>query len=49
MALSSELISQFVKVTNDDTKNEKESTLYGTIVQHKGSNFVKLEKRVMPV
>ena len=43
MALSSELISQFVKVTNDDTKNEKESTLYGTIVQHKGSNFVKLD------
>lgn len=43
MALSSELISQFVKVTNDDTKSEKESTLYGTIVQYKGSNFVKLD------
>lgn len=43
MALSSELISQFVKITNDDTKSEKESTLYGTIVQHKGTNFVKLD------
>ena len=31
MALSTDLISQFVKVTNDDKKTKKDATVYGTI------------------
>ena len=42
MSLSSELISQFVKVTKDDTKVKKETTVYGTIV-YDGKPYVKLD------
>lgn len=45
MVLSDELISQFVKVTNDETKESQETTHYGTIVQEQNSGnlFVQLD------
>lgn len=43
MALSSDLISAFVKVTNDKTEVKQESTVYGTIVEYEGSKYVKLD------
>lgn len=43
MALSSELISEFVKVTNDKTEVKQESTVYGTIVEYEGSKYVRLD------
>ena len=43
MGLSSDLISQFVKVTNIDKKTRKESTVYGTTVEYNGSKYVKLD------
>lgn len=42
MALSSDLISQFVKVTNEE-KPSKETTVYGTIVEYNGGKYVKLD------
>lgn len=42
MALSSDLISQFVQVTKDD-KIKKETTVYGTIVEYEGNKYVKLD------
>lgn len=43
MGLSSDLISQFVKATNDDKKSKKEKSVYGTVVEKSGSFFVKLD------
>ena len=43
MGLSSDLISQFVKVTKDDNKKNKETTSYGTIVEHNGTKYVRLD------
>lgn len=44
MNLSSDLISDLVKVTNSTTKTTKnESTVYGTIVSYKGSKYVQLD------
>ena len=43
MALSSELVSKFVKVTNDSTETKAETTVYGTIVEHDGTNYVRLD------
>ena len=37
MALSKNLISDFVKATTDDKKTAEETTLYGTIVEYNGS------------
>ena len=42
MALSSELISQFVKTTKDDKKTSNETTVYGTIV-FDGRTYVRLD------
>ena len=42
MALSNDLISQFVKVTKDDTKTSNETTVYGTVV-YDGRTYVKLD------
>lgn len=42
MALSSDLISQFVQVTKDD-RTKKETTVYGTIVEYEGNKYVKLD------
>lgn len=43
MSLSSDLISQFVKVTKDDKKTAKETTVYGTTVEYNGSMYVKFD------
>lgn len=43
MSLTSDLISQFVKATNDKTESKKESTVYGTAVENNGSMYVKLD------
>lgn len=44
MALSSELISQFVKVTKDDSGNDNnESTVYGTVKEYNGKKYVQLD------
>ena len=42
MSLSSDLISQFVKITKDDTKVKSETTVYGTVV-YDGRIYVKLD------
>lgn len=43
MALSSDLVSQFVKITKDNNKTSNESTLYGTVVEYDGSLYVRLD------
>lgn len=43
MALSNDLISQFVKVTNDEVKTKPETTVYGAIVEVDGTKFVKID------
>lgn len=43
MALSKNLISDFVKATTDDEKTAEETTLYGTIVEYNGSKYVRLD------
>lgn len=43
MALSSDLISQFVKITNDKQETKKEATMYGTIVDQNGTKYVQLD------
>ena len=43
MSLSSDLISEFVKVTKDDEKPKSETMVYGTTVVYDGSTYVKLD------
>lgn len=43
MGLSSDLISQFVKITNDTNKSKKETTAYGTAVSYNGGMYVRLD------
>ena len=43
MSLSSDLISQFVKTTNDKQETKKESTSYGTTVIQNGKTYVRLD------
>lgn len=43
MSLSSELVSQFVKVTRDEVENKTDSTAYGTIVVDNDNTYVKLD------
>lgn len=43
MPLSTDLISQFVKVTKSEPEESKESTAYGTTVEYNGSTYVKLD------
>lgn len=44
MALSSELISQFVKATKDGSSNDNnESTVYGTVKEYNGKKYVQLD------
>ena len=43
MSLSSDLISEFVKVTKDDEKPKNETIVYGTTVVYEGSTYVKLD------
>lgn len=42
MALSSDLISQFVQITQEK-KESKETTVYGTIVEYDGGKYVRLD------
>lgn len=44
MDLSNDLISQFVKITNDNSKKKStESTVYGTVVEDNGTKYVKID------
>lgn len=43
MNLSSDLISQFVKATNDNTKEKTETTVYGKIVESNGRKYVQID------
>lgn len=43
MALSYDLLSQFAKITNDETNTKKESSTYGTIVKYNNAQYVKLD------
>lgn len=43
MGLSSDLISQFAKITNDNTETKKDLMVYGTIVEYNGSKWVRLD------
>ena len=43
MALSSDLVSQFVKATRDDTKTKQDVTVYGTVVEYEGKKYVKID------
>ncbi len=43
MSLSSDLITEFVKVTNDKTEIKKETSIYGTIVDYEGRHYVRID------
>lgn len=43
MDLSNDLISQFVKMTNDKSPTKGETTVYGTAVDNNGKIFVKID------
>lgn len=43
MALTSDLISEFVKVTNDKEEPKKETIVYGTTVSYEGKTYVKID------
>lgn len=43
MGLSEDLISQFVKVTNDKNEKNKESISNGTVVEYNGEKYVRLD------
>lgn len=43
MSLPSNLVSEFVRITNDKEKTKKETTVYGTIVKDSGLTYVKLD------
>ena len=43
MALSSDLLSQFAKITNNQETTKSETTVYGTTVEYDGATYVKLD------
>ena len=43
MGLSSDLISQFVKVTNDVETDKPSNTVYGTVVEYEGEKYVRID------
>ena len=43
MPLSSDLVSQFVKITKDNKRTKTETTVYGTIVDYSDSKYVRLD------
>ena len=44
MALSNDLISEFVKATNDNkSETKKETIVYGTTVEYKGETYVRID------
>ena len=44
MGLSNDLLSQFAKITKDEKKTKKETTVYGTNLENKGKTHVKIEE-----
>ena len=43
MALSNDLISEFVKLTNDKSETPKSTTVYGTVVDSDGTKWVQID------
>lgn len=43
MNISSDLISQFVKITDDTAKPKKESTVYGTVKEYNDAMYVQMD------
>ena len=43
MPLSNELVSQFAKITNDNSKETRKSTVYGEVVEYDGKKYIKLD------
>ena len=43
MPLSSDLVSQFAKITKDNKRTKTETTVYGTIVDYNDSKYVRLD------
>lgn len=43
MSLSNDLISQFVKATNDNKKTKNNTTVFGTVVDYNGGKYVKID------
>ena len=43
MSLSYDLISEFVKITNDKKENTKEGTVYATVVSGTGGKYVRID------
>lgn len=43
VALSNDLISEFVEITNDQAENKQETTMYGTIRLHNGKRCVQID------
>lgn len=43
MSLDYDLISQFIKITNDSKETKKESTVYGTVKEYAGSLYVQFD------
>lgn len=43
MSLSYDLISEFVKITNDKKDDKKERTVYATVVSETGGNYVRID------
>lgn len=43
MPLSSDLVSQFAKITKDNKRTKIETTVYGTIVDYSDSKYVRLD------
>ena len=43
MPLSSDLVSQFAKITKDNKRTKTETTVYGTVVDYSDSKYVRLD------
>lgn len=43
MQLSSDILSQFAKVTKDETATKQESIVYGTIIESNGEKYVQID------
>ena len=43
MSLSYDLISEFVKITNDKKDDKKERTVYATVVSETGGKYVRID------
>lgn len=43
MAIRNELVSQFVKITNDKTEQKQETTVFGTVRSQGGETYVQLD------